>query len=197
VSKKSDSISEKIATSAAITVNSRKISMLMPRPNVSNEIAASSRGSIPCTPGAVETSAPATACSSRPSAVAAMMPIKNAPRTRRASSSVVRNRPNTAIRTGQPVSVPSVTGGEGCPVATPSTTRTLSTGTRTRPALTRPMKRMNAPMPIPIARFNASGIALSTASRKPVSTSTVMIRPSMNTAPIAAGQLTPRPRMRV
>ena len=48
---------------------------------------------------------------------------------------------------------------------------------------------MNRPMPTLIAVLSCSGIALKTALRKPVSTSSVMIRPSSTTSPIASAQL--------
>ncbi len=41
-------------------------------------------------------------------------------------------------------------------------------------------------MPTPMARFSATGIACMIASRKPVSTSTVIASPSTSTTPIAA-----------
>ena len=48
---------------------------------------------------------------------------------------------------------------------------------------------MNSPMPIPIARFRSIGMAFSTASRNPVSTRTVMTRPSTTITPIACGHV--------
>ena len=61
----------------------------------------------------------------------------------------------------------------------------------TIPAFTRPISAMNAPMPIPMARFRSIGIAFRTASRTPVSTSTVMTRPSTTITPIACGNESP------
>src|SRR6266404_4538579 len=54
-----------------------------------------------------------------------------------------------------------------------------------RPPLAKPMKRMNRPMPAPIARLRASGTAFMTASRKPTRTSSVTARPSRTMTPIA------------
>ena len=51
------------------------------------------------------------------------------------------------------------------------------------------MKAMNSPMPTLIAVFSPVGTAWNTALRKPVSTSTRMIRPSMTTRPMASAQL--------
>ena len=48
---------------------------------------------------------------------------------------------------------------------------------------------MNRPMPTEIAVFSWPGIAWNTACRKPVSTSTRMITPSMTTRPIASAQV--------
>jgi hypothetical protein len=46
---------------------------------------------------------------------------------------------------------------------------------------------MNNPMPTAMALLSWAGMARNTATRKPVNTSTVMIRPSITTMPIAAG----------
>jgi hypothetical protein len=51
------------------------------------------------------------------------------------------------------------------------------------------MKAMNSPMPTPIAFLSAMGMASITASRSPVTTSTVMTRPSSTIRPIASGQV--------
>ncbi len=48
---------------------------------------------------------------------------------------------------------------------------------------------MNAPMPAAIAAFNPVGTAVNTASRRPVSTRTRMIRPSRTIRPIASAQV--------
>ena len=70
-----------------------------------------------------------------------------------------------------------------------STGVAMLAGIRTKPASTRPMNAMNRPMPTLIAVFSSSGTARNTAVRKPVSTSTRMIRPSRTTMPIASGQV--------
>ena len=49
----------------------------------------------------------------------------------------------------------------------------------------------NRPIPIPIARFRSIGMAFRTASRKPVSTRSVMIAPSIAMTPIACGHVSP------
>ena len=53
------------------------------------------------------------------------------------------------------------------------------------------MNAMNNPIPIPMASLRSIGIALSTASRNPVSTSTETIRPSTTMTPIASGHDSP------
>jgi len=53
-------------------------------------------------------------------------------------------------------------------------------------AFTAPMKAMNSPMPAPIARRRSRGIACSSASRSPTTTSTSISNPSATTSPIAA-----------
>jgi len=62
---------------------------------------------------------------------------------------------------------------------------------RTMPESTRPMIVMNRPMPTLMAVLSAGGTAWKTALRKPVSTRTVMMRPSMTTRPMASGQVIP------
>ena len=61
----------------------------------------------------------------------------------------------------------------------------------TMPPFTRPMIARNRPIPIPIARFRSIGIAFSTASRKPVSTRSVMTAPSLTLTPLACGHVSP------
>jgi hypothetical protein len=58
----------------------------------------------------------------------------------------------------------------------------------TMPASTSPMIVMNRPIPMAIASLRSCGIALITASRKPTSTSALMITPSATITPIASGQ---------
>ena len=48
---------------------------------------------------------------------------------------------------------------------------------------------MNRPMPTLIAVLSWAGMALKTACRKPVSTSTVMMMPSRTTRPMASAQV--------
>jgi len=55
------------------------------------------------------------------------------------------------------------------------------------------MKAMKRPMPTLIERLSPIGTASITASRKRVSTSTVMTSPSRNTTVIACGHVSPRP----
>jgi hypothetical protein len=55
------------------------------------------------------------------------------------------------------------------------------------------MKAMNSPMPSPMACLSGSGMACMTASRRPVSTRTVIASPSTTTTPIASGQVSPAP----
>ena len=64
-------------------------------------------------------------------------------------------------------------------------------GVRTNPASTRPMTVMNRPMPTLIAVFSWVGTARKTACRKPVSTSSRMMMPSMTTRPMASGHVIP------
>ncbi len=59
----------------------------------------------------------------------------------------------------------------------PRPTSVIGAG-RMKPPSFRPMVAMNRPIPTPIARFRLSGIAFMTASRRPVSTSARMMRPS-------------------
>ncbi len=53
------------------------------------------------------------------------------------------------------------------------------------PPSQKPMNRMKRPMPTPIARFRPSGTAFMIASRRPTTTSRVMMRPSITITPIA------------
>ena len=86
---------------------------------------------------------------------------------------------------GQPSSWPSMPSPTGTVVPAASGMR------RTKPALTRPMKAMNMPMPTTIAAFRLAGTALNTAVRKPVRTSTSMVRPETTTRPMASAQVSP------
>ena len=101
----------------------------------------------------------------------------------RTYSAITRSRPSTKTSTGQPSSWPPIAeldrhGG-------PAT----SGMRRTKPASTKPISAMNRPMPTEIAVLSCAGTAWKTAVRKPVSTSTRMIRPSSTTRPIASAQV--------
>ena len=60
---------------------------------------------------------------------------------------------------------------------------------RTKPASTNPISVRNSPIPTPVAVFSGVGTELNTIARKPVSTTTVMMTPSMTTSPIASAQV--------
>ena len=93
---------------------------------------------------------------------------------------MIESRPTTKTSSGQPVRKPPM----------PSSTGTgPPAGLRTKPASTRPMIVMNRPMPTLIAVLSWAGMALKTACRKPVSTSTVMMMPSRTTRPIASAHV--------
>ena len=77
-----------------------------------------------------------------------------------------------AVASGQPTSLPIVSG-----VPCPGTTI---------PASTRPMKRMKKPMPTEIARFSSTGIASITSFRRPVTTRMMMTMPCATITPIAS-----------
>ena len=104
--------------------------------------------------------------------VVPMMPSRRAARTPRAKRASVMIRPMTNVRIGPVLSGDNVT--------------TVPVPRVTKPAFTRPIKRMNRPMPTPIACFRGIGIAFRIASRKPVRTSAVMTIPSMRMMPMAA-----------
>ena len=118
-------------------------------------------------------------------AVETMMPIRMAPRTLRTTKAMVRTRPTTNTRVGQPSSFPSTPRPSGTVVPAASGMR------RTKPALTRPISAMKRPMPTTIAVFSASGTALKTAVRNPVSTRISMVRPESITRPIMSGHVRP------
>ncbi len=61
----------------------------------------------------------------------------------------------------------------------------------TTPALTSPIRAMNAPIPIPIARLRSIGIAFRIISRTLVSTRIVIRTPSATITPIAWGNVSP------
>ncbi len=103
------------------------------------------------------------------------------PTRRRAISHAVSTKPMRKTAIGSPRNVPSPTGSG--PAA----------GFTTKPEVKKPMKAMKRPMPTLIARLSAIGTASISASRKRVSTSTVMTRPSRKTTVIACGHVSPRP----
>ena len=57
------------------------------------------------------------------------------------------------------------------------------------PASTRPMNRMNNPIPAVIASLSSIGTASKISLRKPVAARITMMIPSMTTRPIASGQV--------
>ena len=109
--------------------------------------------------------------------VVPMIPTIRSPRKRIARMANVKRIPKTATKIGQVVKLPSWT---GVPFAGMDATM---------PELKRPMKAMNRPMPIAIAFFSSSGIALKISSRSPLTASTTIATPSSTTSPIASGKL--------
>ncbi|CAB4807876.1 unannotated protein [freshwater metagenome] len=108
------------------------------------------------------------------------IPIRSAALTLRTMSPIIRSRPKPKTRTGQPTKdppSPRVTG------TGPAAVR------RTNPASTKPIKAIKRPIPTDIATFNCVGTALNTATRNPVRTKTVMIKPSRTTKPIASAHV--------
>ncbi len=99
-------------------------------------------------------------------------------------SHAVRTKPIRKTVIGRPRNVPSPTGSG--PAA----------GLITSPEVKKPMNAMKRPMPTLIARLSPIGTASMSASRKRVSTSTVMMAPSRNTTVIACGHVRPRPATR-
>ena len=114
--------------------------------------------------------------------VPATRPMKIPPRTCLTTRMQVSNSVNTNTSVGtvliEPVPpVPRPTGGDGTPVEP------------MKPASTRPMNRMNAPIPAVIASFSCIGTASKISVRRPVAASTTMMMPLMTTRPIASGQV--------
>ena len=58
-----------------------------------------------------------------------------------------------------------------------------------KPASTKPMNRMNNPMPAVIAIFSCNGTASNTSRRNPDTDRATMIRPLITTRPMASGQV--------
>ncbi len=109
--------------------------------------------------------------------------MRIAPLTRSTQSAITRVRPIAKTTVGQPASWPSGPSWTGTVVPAASGMR------RTNPASTNPMSAMNRPIPTEMAIFSWAGTALKMASRKPVSTSTRISRPSMTTSPIASAHV--------
>ena len=110
------------------------------------------------------------------------MPSRIAPRTPRAVSTIITSRPPSATSGAPPVSTPRL-----IPVASLLTVM---------PASRKPTSAMNRPMPTPIESLISCGTARMIASRRPASTSTTAIRPSITTHAIATGHGSFRPRIR-
>ncbi len=125
----------------------------------------------------------ATASTMTARMVAAITPIRIPPRTFRTTRAIVRIRPKTNTRVGQPSSTPSKPSPTGTVVWATSGMR------RTKPAFTSPISAMNRPMPTTIAVFRLSGTALKTAVRNPVRTRMSMVSPASTTTPIMSGQV--------
>ena len=112
--------------------------------------------------------------------VAPEIPIRIAPLTFRTIRPMIKSVPKTKTTVGQPTRYP----------LTPRPTGTGPLAVRrTKPASTRPISAMKRPIPTEIAILICGGTALNTATRKPVSTSTKMIKPSRTTRPIAAAHV--------
>ncbi len=116
--------------------------------------------------------------------VVATMPISRPPRTLRATSTPISSTPMTKTKVGHDAIEPSMPSPTGTVVPAASGMR------RTKPASTRPIMAMKAPIPAAMAALSSAGIALKTAVRKPVRANTTMMMPSMTTRPIASGQVT-------
>ena len=133
VSKKSDSMIEKIASPAPRSPRRTKASTLRPAPSVPKSGQATSWVGTTATPGVVHTPPPRAALTTIASTVVPTIPSSSAARTPRARSRSVRRSPATATATFALVRAPSVTG--------------MPWPGRTSPPFTRPMKRMKRPMP--------------------------------------------------
>ena len=127
-------------------------------------------------------SGPSSTPKINPSAVLARMPIRIAPRTPRAVSTIITSSPARATSCGPPVRMP-----RPMPVASLLTVI---------PASRNPTSAMKRPMPTPIESLISCGTARMIASRRPASTSTSATRPSITTHAIATCQGSLRPRIR-
>ncbi len=173
VSKKSESMMEKMTTTAVTTPTRAKTDRSRPAPRLEKSGHATSAAGQTACPGVGNVRPPVAPLTATATTVLARMPTRSAPLDPRVVSHRVSRSPNRATATGADDRSPRVTGTPGGPGFT-------------MPADTRPMKRMKRPMPTPMARLSAAGIAFMIASRKPVSTSAVITRPSSSTTPIAA-----------
>ena len=103
---------------------------------------------------------------------------------------IVRNNPKAKITIGHPTSCPpspsSRGTADGLELVLPQTTFGVLL---TKPASTRPMSAIKSPIPTEIATLSDVGIALKTATRKPVRTRTRINIPSIKTNPIACSQV--------
>ena len=189
VSKKSASISVKTNSSDVTTPTlskdpSRLNSPSVPKSGVARTLSGQA-GTLRLQPLGLSTidPAPTIASTTMASTVVAAMEIRIAPRTWRTQSTMTRARPTPNTSTGHPASWPV------CPSWTGTVVFAASGMRRTNPASTKPMSAMKRPMPTEIAIFSCAGTAWKTASRKPVSTSTRMTRPSITTRPIASAHV--------
>ena len=188
VSKKSLSISEKIASSAAMTPMTWKLPKRLnwprsPRSGVATIWSGTLGTFRPQPTGLTAPSAPnlgpTLAIDSMMIATTAVpkMPIRMAPRTFLTTKMIVKIRPKQKVKIGQPARAP----------AGPNVTNT-GPG-RTKPESTKPMIVMKRPIPTPIAYFSCSGTAWNTADLNPVSTKIKISTPSRTTRPIASAQV--------
>ena len=111
------------------------------------------------------------------------IPISSPPLIRRATSVAVIANATTNVRIRSVVRSAAIcsggTGGAGTSVRV------------TMPAFTKPIRAMNRPIPIPMARFRSSGIAFMIATRRPVRTRIEITTPSITITPIACGHVSP------
>ncbi|MNV04132.1 hypothetical protein D3C71_944200 [compost metagenome] len=110
----------------------------------------------------------------QPAAVTARMPIRIAPRTRRASRIAISRKPPSASSGGAVLSGPSATSVSSLPMITPD--------------FCSAMIARNRPIPATIADRNDAGMPDTSHARTPVSDSTRNTRPEMNTAASACCQ---------
>jgi len=172
VSKKSDMNSAKMSGTSDHVSASTRLSGFSASPIVSK----------PASPGQRATpSGPSSTPKIRPSAVVVSTPTMTAPRNPRAVSATPTKIPASAISAGPEVRLPSA-----MPVAGSLTTI---------PPSRSPTNAMKMPMPTPMDSFSELGTARTTASRRPASTSTTAIRPSITTQAMPTAQPTCWPMM--